>query len=178
MAELTIDMTYGSALFSAAEDLDKVDDIEAECESVLEIFKAEPEFYQLINDPALSAAEKKTMLTNVFKGRITGAMLNFLYILVDKGRTRHYEKIVKVYKSLKNKKEGFAYGIVYSVQPLEREQIEKLQRETGELIKSKVKLDNETDRSLIGGVKILINGKIIDASLKKRLEDMRSVVKA
>jgi F0F1-type ATP synthase delta subunit len=42
---------------------------------------------------------------------------------------------------------------------------------------SRVKLENITDASLIGGIKILINGKIIDASLRKRLNDLENILK-
>lgn len=178
MAELTIDLTYGNALFKAAEELKIVDVIEEEATAVEDVFKNEPKLYAIINDPVISAAEKKDVLAKVFEGRISQELLNFLYVLVDKGRTRHYSRMIKAFKELRNKEEGFAFGTVYSVQPLDEEQMEKLQKETENLIKSKVKLENEIDKSLIGGIKILIDGRIIDASLKKRLEDLGATIRS
>ena len=51
--------------------------------------------------------------------------LNFLYVLIDKGRTMHLAKIIKVYKSLMEKEEGYSYGTVYSVVPLDKKRIER-----------------------------------------------------
>ena len=40
-----------------------------------------------------------------------------------------------------------------------------------------VVLENRTDKSLIGGVKILVNGKIIDASIRNRLNKIASEIR-
>ena len=58
--------------------------------------------------------------------------------------------------------------------PLSEERIVKFEEETTRLISEKVKLENEVDPYLIGGVKIMVNGKLIDASLRSRLKDLGS----
>ena len=72
---------------------------------------------------------------------------------------------------------GEAYGKVYSAAPLSAEQIEKLEDEAGKLLHEKVKLKNKVDQSLLGGVKIMVDGKIIDATLRAKLEDLRRKLK-
>lgn len=178
MAELTVDKTYGTALYDAAKDLDRVDSIQEEAEAILEIFKREKTFYSYLKNPAVSAAEKKGALKNVFSGRISQEMLNFLYVLEDKGRFGHYERIVKAYIKLRDEEEGKATGVAYSVVPLKQEQLEKLQEQASKLLSTNVVLRNEIDKSLIGGVKVLVNGRLIDASLKKRLEDLTAAIKS
>ena len=61
-----------------------------------------------------------------------------------------------------------------SATPLSEERIVKFEEETTRLISEKVKLENEVDPYLIGGVKIMVNGKLIDASLRSRLKDLGS----
>lgn len=174
MAELAVERTYGSALYQAAREVDKKDLILEEACQVLGIFEEEPEFYTFINYPAISVKEKKAVLKNVFEGRICQELLNFLYVLADKGRTYHFPRIVKVYQEMVNHEEGFSYGTVYSVEPLKPEQIAKLEEETASLLRQKVKLENQLDQKLIGGVKILVDGRIIDASIRKRFDDLGS----
>lgn len=178
MAELTVDNTYGIALYDAAKDLGKVDSMLEEAEAVLEIFKREKSFYSYLKHPAVSAADKKQTLKEVFSGRISQEMLNFLYVLEDKRRIGNYERIVRAYRKLKDEEEGKATGVVYSVVPLNEEQMEKLQGQTSALLRTNVVLRNEIDKNLIGGVKVLVDGKIIDASLKKRLEDLTAAIKS
>ena len=65
-------------------------------------------------------------------------------------------------------------GTVYSVEPLKPEQLARLEEETASLLQKKVKLENKLDAKLMGGVKILIDGRIIDASIRKRFENLSS----
>lgn len=176
MAELTIGMTYGNALFQAACEVGKREEILQEAEKVAELLEKESDLCAFIDTPTISVTEKKNVLTNIFEGRISEELLNFLFILVDKGRTRHFGRAIKVYKELYNAEEGFALGKVYSARPLDEERIKKLEEETGRLLRQNVRLSNEVDAKLIGGVKILIDGKIIDASLRARLDNLNNTI--
>ena len=62
------------------------------------------------------------------------------------------------------------------VEDSEQELGKKFEEQTGNLIKENVKLENEIDASIIGGIKILIDGKVIDATLRKRLDDLGSSI--
>lgn len=172
MAELTVAMTYASALFAAAEDVDKVEEIKEEAAMIQEIFLKEKDFFLILNNPAVSREKKKELLESVFKDKICDEMLYFLYILIDKGRLHNYEGIGRLYLDAVNKQQGIGMGIIYSAVPLSTAQINEFENQTGKLIKKNVKLTNEVDKTLIGGVKILIEGKSIDASLKGRLKNL------
>lgn len=174
MAELTVDLTYGSALYQAAVERNKKDLILDEANEVLSIFENEPEFYYFINYPAISAMEKKAVLKNVFEGKICQELLNLLYVLTDKGRTARFSKIIKAYKDMVDREEGVTYGTVYSVEPLTDSQINKMEKQLTDLLKEETKLENKLDSSLIGGIKVMVDGRIIDASIKKRLQDLSS----
>ncbi|MCR5482215.1 MAG: ATP synthase F1 subunit delta [Clostridia bacterium] len=176
MAELAVAMTYGEALFQAASELGKRDLILEEANQVVEILKAEPELQAFINTPVVAPAEKKKVLANIFKDEICEELQNYLFVLVDKGRARYFADTIKVYKELLNAEEGVSYGKIVSVKPLAQERLERFEEETGKLIKTKVKLENETDPRLIGGVKIFIEGKIIDASIRTKLDNLAETI--
>ena len=89
----------------------------------------------------------------------------------------HFEKMIKVYKKLMDKEEGLSYGTVYSVIPLSEGRIRELEEETSKLMGSNVRLENETDPKLMGGIKILVDGKMIDASIRKKFTDLSSQIK-
>ena len=177
MAELTIDLTYGTALFEAAKETGQTEQIMEEATEVLGILQQEPDLYAFINYPAISAQEKKAVIGEIFGGRICEELLNFIYVLIDKRRTMHFEKMIKVYKKLMDKKEGISYGTVFSVEPLSLEHIEELEKEASKLFASNVKLENEIDPKLIGGIKILVDGKMIDVSIRKKFNDLRNSIR-
>jgi F0F1-type ATP synthase delta subunit len=60
--------------------------------------------------------------------------------------------------------------------PLTAAQVAKFEEETGKLLSKNVELVNETDHALIGGVSIFIDGKHIDASIRRRLDDLREQI--
>ena len=172
MAELTVDLTYGSALYQAAVETGKKDLILDEAFQILDIFEREPEFFEFLNFPGIAAGEKKDVLKRVFEGQICQELLNLLYVLTDKGRTARYSKIIKAYKDMVDREEGVTYGTVYSVEPLKEAQILKLEEQLTALLRENTKLENKLDPKLIGGIKILVDGRIIDASIRKRLQDL------
>lgn len=170
--ELEVAMVYGNALYSAAKETDQVDEIRDEIVQLDDIFGKETQFYELLTNPAVSNVTKKDMLDKVFKGRVSQEVMSFLYILVDKGRFFYYHKIVKEYCKILNDERSVGVGVAYSASPLTKAQMDKFAAESGKLLNKKVELRNEIDSSLIGGVKIFVDGKVIDASLKSRLEKL------
>ncbi|MCL1809487.1 MAG: ATP synthase F1 subunit delta [Clostridiales bacterium] len=177
MAELVVDLTYGNALFQAAKEVGKVSLILEEANGVLEVLGKEPDLLAFLNTPAIAAKEKKDVMSKIFRGRICGELLNLMCILIDKGRTRHFSRIIGTFKSLIDKEEGFSYGKILSVKPLSKERLSRFEEETGKLLKMNVKLENSTASDLIGGVMVYIDGKIIDASIKGRLKDLKGSMK-
>ena len=69
---------------------------------------------------------------------------------------------------------GIGFGVVYSVRPLEKEHIEKLEVAIGNELEQKVVLENKLDESLIGGFKIVINNNVWDGSYRSKLKDLKS----
>ena len=177
MAELAVDLTYGTALMEAAEDVGKQQEILDEGQQIVEILNAEPDLKAFIDFPAISADEKKKVLSEIFEGKICQELMNFLYVLIDKRRAGRFERIIKVYKDLLEREEGVSYGVVYSVEKLSEDRLAQLEEQTSRLLQMKVKLENEIDPKLIAGVKILVEGKIIDASYRKRFDEMASQLK-
>ena len=101
-----------------------------------------------------------------------------MYILVDKRRAGRFESIMKVYRELLEREEGVSYGTAYSVVKLSDERLRQLEEQTSRLMRRNVKLTNEIDAKLMAGVKVLVEGKIIDASYRKKFDEMAVQLKA
>lgn len=95
-----------------------------------------------------------------------------------KGLTREEEKlltdIVRRYRFFLNESQGISEGIIYSAVPISKEKVEAFENKLQEQINKKVKLINRIDSSLIGGVKIFLDGRLIDMTVKKQLSDLAS----
>jgi F-type H+-transporting ATPase subunit delta len=177
MAELTIEMTYGSALYQAAQELGKEKQILEEAQALLGVLKDAPDLQALLDNPTISPKEKKSVVQEIFQDRICDELLNLLFVLLDKRRARNLPSIIKTYKKLIDKEHGISFGKIFSVWPLSDKRLKEFEEETSKLLKCRVSLVNETDQTLIGGVKIFVEGKVLDASLKTRLQDLGNTMK-
>lgn len=172
MAKL-VSKTYGDALFELAVEEDKLDAILEEVEAVTEVLGANEEFVKLMCHPKISVEEKSGVLEKVFQGRASDELTGFLLMVESKGRFQeifgilsHFVDRCREYKEI-----GVAY--VTSAAPLkdsEKEAVEKKLLETTNY-KSFV-MNYEEDASLIGGLKIRIGDRVVDSSIKTKLNSM------
>ncbi|MEL7655130.1 MAG: ATP synthase F1 subunit delta [Bacillota bacterium] len=177
MAELTVEITYGKALFEAARDVNKVDIILEELKEISAIFQKEPDFFEFFNTPVISGQEKKKVIEKVFAHQISNETYHFLLILIDKRRTASFNRIIKEYQTLVSQSLGISLGTILSVEPLTDIQLNSFEEKTGKLLRKNIKLANKIDTSILGGVKIFIEGKVIDASIRKQLQDLEGRIK-
>lgn len=177
MAELTVENTYGKALLEAATDRNNVDVILEELKEIVAIFEKNPDFFEFLKTPIIAKSEKMQVIEETFEGRISNETLNFLLVLIDKNRMSNFYRIVKEYQNLINQEHGISQGIVFSVEPLTDIQLSSFEEKTSRLLRKNVKLVNKIDTFLLGGVKIFIEGKVIDASIRKQLQNLEGSIK-
>lgn len=172
MAELTVEKAYATALYDVAKDTGKEDTILSEITDIKKLLINNSEFFEFLKTPVIEQKNKKEAFEDIFAGLISKEMLHFMYILIDKRRTSKFLKIADMYATLRNESKNISTGTIFSAINLSDEQIEDFEEKVSALIGKKVKLKNIKDTSIIGGVKIFVEGKVIDATIKKRLADL------
>ena len=171
-----VDVTYATALYEAAADAGLVNDVRDELTALSGVFGENPSLKKLFLVPTIAATDKKTVAGRIFDGKISTLMMNFIYILIDKRRIGAWDGIVNTYQKILDEKDGLTKGIIYSVVPLDAEQLLAFESETAKVLLKRVKLENRTDETLIGGVRIYIEGKLIDISIRHRLELLKAAM--
>ena len=176
MDSLTVDNPYSQAMFDAAREIGKQNEIMEELFAVSDVFEKNPKLLKLFLLPTVAAASKRDVCREVFKGKVSGLVQNFLMILIDKRRIGAWDGIVRSFEKLLDDQAGFTKGVLYSVVPIEGKKLKELEAKTGEALGKEVRLKNHIDPTLIGGVQIYADGKLIDASVKTRLESMKQAM--
>jgi ATP synthase F1 delta subunit len=176
MDSLTVDNAYGQALFDAARDVSDRGEVLAELKSVSVVFKENPKLRKLFLLPTVSATDKRSVCRGIFGGQVSQIVVNFLLVLIDKRRVGAWDGIVHHYEKLMDDRAGFTKGILYSVVPIEGDTLKQFEEKTGQALDKEVRLENRIDPTLIGGVRIYADGKLIDASVKTRLESMKQTM--
>ncbi len=172
MAKL-VSRTYSEALFEVALEEGKVDLFLDEISFVTETFKSYPDFFELFKTPLVRVDEKKKVMEEVFGDKLSKEMNNFLKIVIDKRRGHFIDQIKLEYENLLNKHKGIVSAVAITAVPLNDEDKTTLKAKLATLTGKEIKLSNDIDESVIGGVLVKIGDKVIDGTIKGRLEEMK-----
>ena len=172
MAKL-VSKTYGDALFALAVEEHMVDQLYEEAQVVAQILRENTELTRLMNHPKIEKEEKVRLIEDIFKGRIGDELVGLLRMLVQKGHYKETDQVftyfidrVKEYKNI-----GTAY--VTSAMELSEAQkaaVEKRLLETTKYVK--FEMHYAVDSALIGGMVIRIGDRVVDSSVRTKLNDL------
>lgn len=177
MAKL-VSKTYGEALFKLAMEENQLELLEGESKEVLQIFRTNEDLKKLLNHPKISREEKVSMIENVFKGNVSEHMVGFLVLIVEKNRNSELEEILEYF--LAEVKEHNNIGVAYVTSATELSQEQKKQIEDRLLQVTKYiqfEMHYAVDAALIGGLVIRIGDRVVDSSIRTKLNTMASELK-
>ena len=164
---------YAEALFQVGDETDSTDKLYGELKAVVDIVKENKDFSNILRSPLVSKEEKKDLITKVFEGKLSQNMINFLKILADKDRLALLADIEKDFKVLLNEKNNILEGIVITAVPMKEEEVKELQTKLSAKYNKTVVLENEVDKSVLGGVLVRLGNEEIDGTVKNRLDKMK-----
>ena len=169
--------TYGQAMYDLARDEGKSQTILTELSALDQSLKAAPEFLQLLSAPNLPKEERVQILDDSFRGKIDPYVLNFLKVLTEKGYMRHFSGCCQYYKQQYNKDNGIVPVVAYTAVPLSDELRRKLTAKLSTVTGKTIELDCRIDPETLGGVRLDFDGRQVDGTVRRRLEDIRGLLK-
>ena len=131
-----------------------------------------------VGDPNLPAAKVAGLFVAILAGKLSGDAENFVRVLADNGRLDVVTEIRTHFEALKNDREGTVEAEVYTAFEMDAVQVAdlvaRLEKSSGRKVKARVSVD----KSLIGGVKVVIGDKVIDGSARAQLSALENALKA
>ena len=168
---------YGHALYELAKEEGILDEVLDQLKVLSEAFSEEPRFTALLSAPSVPKAERCQIIDDSFRGKVHPYLLNFLKILTEKGYMRHFSGCCKVFRSCYNTDRGILCVTAVTALPLspvlKQKLTDKLAGVTGKTIELECKLDS----TCLGGVRLDFDGKQVDGTVRRRLEDVRNILK-
>jgi F-type H+-transporting ATPase subunit delta len=173
----TIARPYAEAAFRLADAQGKLADWSATLANLSSV-AADARVQAAIGDPNISAAKVAGLFISILQGKLTGEGENFVRVLAENGRLDVLGEIRVQYEVLKNEREGVVEAEVYSAFDMDPAQVadlvSRLEKKTGRKVRARVSVD----KSLIGGVKIVMGDKVIDGSARAQLAALETALKA
>ena len=165
----TIATPYAEALLQIGTQQHIRDDLAADAEAVLALWKSSPALREAIGSPILAPETKKAVITALFqeKGVVKQtASLNLLKLLADRQRIGLMGTVFERFLELYRKAKGIALAQVTSATPLTEAQEEQLKQKVQAMAGSDaVDCSITVDPSLIGGLIVRIGSQVVDASM-------------
>lgn len=172
MAKL-VSKVYGDALFEAAIEAKKIDEMFEETQQLLTVLKENAELQKMLDNPKIIREDKENVIETVFRGRISDEIVELMKLMIAKGRYNEVESVFEYFIGLvkEEKKIGIAY--VTTATPLKDEQKKEIVKRLLETTKyESFEMNYVVDSSLIGGMIIRIGDRVVDSSIKTKLYEL------
>jgi F-type H+-transporting ATPase subunit delta len=165
---------YAKGLFAVGQKNGKYRDYLDEIEKILNVFDKEKQLGKALMLPILEMQKRKELLSDIMKAlSVTLPLANMFSMLLEKNRMGYLHLIKDVYSELVDEKEGRVRGTLYTAYPLVDTMKNRIEAELKSKLQKDVVLQVIEDKTLIGGVKVIVKGTIIDGSVKQQLETLK-----
>lgn len=167
---------YAKAIFEIALENKKEDKYLELLKMVLKTLDNNEDFKKILNSPFISDDEKNNLLNNVFK-EIDEDFLHFLFVLIKNQRFNLIEEIKDEFEKLYHENKNVVFVHVTSMEKLSKKQEEVIRKDLEKKYPgANLKIENEIDPNIIGGIKIIVNDESIDLSLRNYLSKLKESI--
>jgi F-type H+-transporting ATPase subunit delta len=164
---------YAEAAFEVAQRDDAIDAWLKDLETAAAIIADERVGHALAN-PSIPLEGRIAMAHTTF-GKILGPkVLNLITLMLRRGWIEQLPRVAAEFRRLDDQRRGINRATATSALPLTPDEVtaltQRLERSTG----GQVELDTEVDASLLGGLVVRLGDRLIDGSVRSRLERLRN----
>ena len=170
---------YASALFALAKDSRSIDKVAAELKSFDGLIQDSPDLQLLVRSPAFSAEDQSRALKAVLERvGISGLTANFLLLVASKRRLFAVRTMIRDFLALDDADRGVSRAQVTVAEPLSDDGLAALKSALIEATGGKsVEVDVKVDPEIIGGIVVRLGSRMVDASIKTKLNAIRTRMK-
>jgi F-type H+-transporting ATPase subunit delta len=174
---VSVATTYAEALYEAAVEGRALAPVAEAVAAFAEAVGASEELRTALADPKLDTRQKTSAVAALAEGAHP-LFVNFLQVLVDRGRIGEVAEIARAFEERVARAEGRLEVEAVTAVPLpddlRRRIVERIREETG----ATVALTQAVDPEIVGGLVLRVGGVVIDGSVRHRIEELRESLRA
>ena len=173
MQETTVARSYAEALFELAQADDAAELYAVELGQIVQLIESEADFRLFFETPRVELREKKQVLREVLEGKIPQRLLHFLLVVVDKRRQRVLPEIAVEFSKLVDQQLGRLQVDVTMAEEPDAKARASIKMHLDTLFGMEVLPRFSTDPRIIGGVVVRVGDRMMDGSIRHRLQGLR-----
>jgi F-type H+-transporting ATPase subunit delta len=169
---------YALALFELAQEERAVPTVERDLVALKAAIADSADLSRLVRAPVFSRDDQKRGMDAILR-RMEAAPLTvrFVLLLASKGRLFVLVDVIGVFIALAAKQRGEVEAEVTSARPLDDAEIAELKAVLKTKLGRDARLDTRVDPSLLGGLVVKVGSRMIDSSLRTKLEGLRAAMR-
>lgn len=169
---------YATALFDLAREAKAVDKVASELESLGAMIEGSADFRRLVRSPAFTASQQAGALAAILKkAKIGGVTANFVQVVARNRRLFALPDMIRDFARLVAEHKGEVSADVTSAHALTAAQQKSLAAALKSSLGKNVKLSATVDPALLGGLVVRVGSRMIDTSLRTKLNSLRLAMK-
>lgn len=164
---------YAAALFGAALSRKALNEVDGDIRGLAKLYETEPGLQTFLEAPNVLDTDKEKFIRAVLGGRVSELVLQFYLLMLKKKRVQHLPLVFDPFERLVEHHMGMERAEVTTAIPMPAAQAEELQKRLETLTGKKVSLVTRIDPKILGGAVVTVGGKILDGSVRHRLDRLR-----
>ena len=169
---------YAEALFELAVESERAEAFEDGLDLVEKQLAGHPGFLSLLASPAISREERMDAMSAAFQESIPLPELILLRMMVSRGYAKNIQDMIICYRELARERSGESIARVTSAVPLTEAEADKLRARLEARFSRKMILIQQVDPALLGGIRVETEGRVLDGSLRSRLQEIKEVMES
>jgi F-type H+-transporting ATPase subunit delta len=169
---------YATAIFEIAQDNKSLDGLESGIKDLMAVLADSEDFRTLIRSPLISRADQASAIAAIAKKmKLAPVLSNALVLMAEKRRLFVLPQLVAALRTQLAEHRGEVTADVTSAKALTKAQTEKLAATLTARVGKTVTINATVDESLIGGLVVKVGSKMIDTSIRSRLNSLQNAMK-
>lgn len=177
MAEIvTIARPYAEAVFRLAQEKSKLADWSVQLAS-LSAYAANGEIAACLANPGLTAGQKADLVNSLLGKGVDGDLASFIQVLASSDRLSILPEIASFFEQLKAAGEGVKDAVIHSAFAMSDADSAALLPSLEAHFQAKLRPRVQLEPELIGGIKVVVGDRVLDASVRGRLDAMATALR-
>jgi len=169
---------YGTALFELAVAEKKLDQVADDVQTLAVMLDESADLERLVKSPVISREEQGAAIDAVLDASgVGGIVRQFAGVVAENRRLFVLSGMLKAFQVLLANHRGEVTAEVISAKKLTKEQLKSITGKLKQSMGTKVAVDAKVDADLLGGMIVKVGSRMIDSSLRSRLQSLRLTMK-
>jgi F-type H+-transporting ATPase subunit delta len=176
MSESRAAHRYATAIIEFALESNLLNEFGADFDALSRLMEESRELVLFLKSPVIKKEKKKTVLSDLFSGRVSATTFRLILLLAAKDREDLLPEIIRQFRGLRDERDGIIDVTVRSAVPFAGEQERRLIAQLRSVTGKQPRIRKVTDPSLIGGFSVQYADTVWDGSVSHQLARMRKQI--